>query len=244
MSSAAAKGRTKLLVYLVEPHPLAAQSLRLVLGEKNRVRLITESEILLNSDLQGTPNTVVVVDKGTLTTPIYRFVEALKSRLREFRAIVLDHAFMPEEQFRLLSLGIRGVVCYQDVNRRLQPAIEAVGRGGLWVEPVVLAQYFSFCSKNFRVHGSRDTLTFREGQVLELARQKLSNKEIGVSLLISGSTVKFHFANIFGKLGVHDRKEAIDIARSDFSSGSPQLVRSQSADKTHAMSKPPASLAI
>jgi DNA-binding NarL/FixJ family response regulator len=236
--------RARLSVYLVEPHPLAAQSLRAILSEKNKVRRLAEGEILLNSDLSGVPNSVLVVDKGTLTTPLHRLVDVLKSRWHDFRAIVLDHSCMPEEQFRLLSLGIRGIVCYQDVSRRLQAAIDSVGRGRLWVEPAVLAQYVSYCSRNFRVPGNRDVLTYRECQVLDLARQKLSNKEIGISLLISESTVKFHLANIFSKLGVHDREEAIDIAKPTCIPASPQLVRSQAEGKTPELPRPPASASM
>ncbi len=57
-------------------------------------------------------------------------------------------------------------------------------------------------------------LTAREIDVLNLLAERLSNKEIGSKLFISGSTVKRHTANIYEKLQVHDRREAVLRAQS------------------------------
>jgi DNA-binding NarL/FixJ family response regulator len=50
-----------------------------------------------------------------------------------------------------------------------------------------------------------EALTARERLVVELLQQRLCNKEISARLSISQATVKFHLANIFNKLGLHDR---------------------------------------
>ncbi len=55
-------------------------------------------------------------------------------------------------------------------------------------------------------------LTERELDVLRLLARGSANKQIGVSLHISESTVKTHVANIFQKLDVSDRTEAVAIA--------------------------------
>jgi LuxR family maltose regulon positive regulatory protein len=58
-----------------------------------------------------------------------------------------------------------------------------------------------------------DQLTNREMDVLELLGERLSNKEIAQRLVLSPLTVKSHMHNIFEKLGVSRRSEAIARAR-------------------------------
>jgi DNA-binding NarL/FixJ family response regulator len=53
------------------------------------------------------------------------------------------------------------------------------------------------------------TLTLREGQILDMIGAGKSNMEIAGELFISYKTVKNHVSNIFAKLGIHTRAEAI-----------------------------------
>ena len=56
-----------------------------------------------------------------------------------------------------------------------------------------------------------EPLTDRETQVLSLLAEGLSNKAIAARLTISDQTVKFHVASISGKLGAHNRTEAVRL---------------------------------
>jgi len=52
-------------------------------------------------------------------------------------------------------------------------------------------------------------LTLREKDVLELMRDGKTNSEIADKLFVSAHTTKAHIGNIFLKMGVHDRTEAV-----------------------------------
>jgi DNA-binding CsgD family transcriptional regulator len=54
---------------------------------------------------------------------------------------------------------------------------------------------------------TRDDLTGQERQIAELARDGLSNPEIGARLFLSPRTVEWHLPHVFGKLGVKSRRE-------------------------------------
>lgn len=57
-----------------------------------------------------------------------------------------------------------------------------------------------------------EPLTYREVEVLALLAQRLSAKEIARQLVISDRTVKRHTANIYQKLAVHNRQQAVETA--------------------------------
>ena len=64
---------------------------------------------------------------------------------------------------------------------------------------------------------TRDDLTAQERQIAELARDGLSNPEIGARMFLSPRTVEWHLRHVFAKLGIKSRRE---LARALPSSGS------------------------
>ena len=58
-----------------------------------------------------------------------------------------------------------------------------------------------------RTAGTRDDLTAQERQITRLARDGLSNPEIGARLFLSSRTVEWHLRNVFTKLGIRSRRE-------------------------------------
>jgi DNA-binding CsgD family transcriptional regulator len=61
-----------------------------------------------------------------------------------------------------------------------------------------------------RTVGTRDDLTAQERQIARLARDGLSNSEIGARLFLSPRTVEWHLRKVFAKLGIRSRRELAD----------------------------------
>jgi LuxR family maltose regulon positive regulatory protein len=62
---------------------------------------------------------------------------------------------------------------------------------------------------SLKIEDFSESLSRREVEILRLLCQGLSNREIAGQLVLSVGTVKFHIHNLFGKLGVRDRPQAI-----------------------------------
>jgi DNA-binding NarL/FixJ family response regulator len=88
-------------------------------------------------------------------------------------------------------------------------AIEAVARGLVVMPPGAARQGHPVRAGDRRAEAVSPALTAREHEVLVLASDGLSNREIASALGISDHTVKFHLASIYAKLGASTRTEAV-----------------------------------
>jgi DNA-binding NarL/FixJ family response regulator len=96
----------------------------------------------------------------------------------------------------------------------LVQAVRAVHRGESALDPVVTQKVVRQLASG-RPLGARanvEALTQREVEVLRLAAKGLTNKAIGQTLGISDRTVQGHLANVYGKLNVSSRTEAVTQA--------------------------------
>ena len=94
-------------------------------------------------------------------------------------------------------------------------AIRAVGRGEAIFSPAVASRLIDFFAapRPLAPPQAFPELTEREREILNLIAQGQSNPEIAAQLVLSPSTVRNYVSNIFSKLQVVDRAQAIIRAR-------------------------------
>ena len=118
--------------------------------------------------------------------------------------------------FRAMKLGAKGYVLKTMASAQLIYAIDEVAAGKVYLPSVLSSRFFDYFQRSFKEEAnSADTenlltyLTSREEEVLDLLTQGNNYKGIAGKLFISETTVKTHVNNIFQKLQVNDRTQAV-----------------------------------
>jgi len=116
--------------------------------------------------------------------------------------------------FAAMRAGARGYVLKEADQDEIVKVIRAVASGDAHFGPKIAKRLASYVSVPMRAaFGAFPELTPREVEILDLIAQGRSNAEITKRLFVSPKTVRNHISNIFTKLRVADRAQAIVRAR-------------------------------
>lgn len=139
---------------------------------------------------------------------------AIKAQFPRVRVLILTAYEEDPYIFALLRAGADGYVLKNADADDIIRAVKSVAGGGKVLDPAVAGKVMAQMATGKPAAASEqvEPLSDRELEVLRLAAQGLTNKAIGQTLQISDRTVQGHLANIYGKLGVQSRTEAVTSA--------------------------------
>lgn len=129
--------------------------------------------------------------------------------------ILVITMFDDDSVFAAMRAGARGYVLKGAEGEETLRAMRAVANGEAIFSPAVAERMMQFMTqpRPAATETPFPELTAREREVLELVAQGLTNTAIAERLVLSPKTIRNHVSNIFGKLQVADRAEAIIRAR-------------------------------
>jgi two-component system, NarL family, response regulator len=206
MSAAGAAPPRPITVLCVDDHRIVREGLRMIINGESDMTVVdaaaTGSEAVARYR-QHAPD-ITLMD---LQLPDMGGVDAIRS-IRELdgaaRIIVLTMYKGDEDIHRALAAGASTYLLKDTLADDLPRIVREVHAGGRPLPPDVQAK--------LQERAAQPKLTPREIEVIRLVAAGRRDKEIAIALSISSETVRVHVKNIFTKLGVGDRTEAMSVA--------------------------------
>lgn len=204
-------------VVIADDHPVFRDGLRGVLGSLPEMEVIAEAatgEEAVDAAISHQPD-VVVMD---LHMPGLTGIEATRRIVHQsphVGVLVLTMFQDDASVFAAMRAGARGYLLKGADKAEIARAIEAIASGEAIFGPAIATRVIEFFSAP-QVLGPPlvfPELTEREREVLDLIAQGHNNQAIARKLFVSPKTVRNHVSNIFAKLQVADRAQAIVRAR-------------------------------
>jgi len=196
----------RIRVLVADDHPVVRAGLATVIAQEADLELVAEAENgaqVVTLFREHHPD-VVLMD---LRMPVIDGVQAIRTITAEYpaaRILALTTYEGDGDIRRALEVGAWGYLLKDMLLTEVITAVRAVHRGERVIPPAVAVRLAE--------HPPGSDLTERELEVLTLVARGLANKDVAGAIGRTDETVKVHLKNIFAKLRVTDRTEAVTVA--------------------------------
>jgi DNA-binding NarL/FixJ family response regulator len=201
----------ELRVAIVEDQARTRQGLAALLRSTPDLRVVGpfgDMESAL-AGLDGDPADVVLLDIGLPGMSGIEGVRRLR-RLRPSQAILMLTVYGDDDHvFEAICAGACGYLLKDTPPDRLVEAIRELGDGGAPMSPEVARKVVQTFQRVAPAKSAGEALSPRESEVLRLLAEGHSYKTLASHLGLALDTVRFHVRNVYDKLHVHSKSEAV-----------------------------------
>ncbi len=199
-------------VLIVDDHQVVREGLRRILELDRGIEVVGEArsgEEAIAKAGSIAPD-VVIMDLKMPGIDGIKATEEIKKRLPETNVLILT---LYAEDFvrQAVEAGASGYLLKDSDTDQIMRAVHQVNDGLCPIAPSLTRDLVTKFARLSREERS-SMLSARQTEILKLISDGMSGKDIGDSLFISTSTVKREIRNIFDRLGVNDRAQAVSEA--------------------------------
>ncbi|EEL07479.1 Sensory transduction protein ydfI [Bacillus cereus BDRD-ST196] len=199
----------------MDDHFVVREGLKLIIETSDSFQIIGEAangEEALSFIEKKKPD-VILMDLNMPKMSGLETIEALNKKQNHTPIIILTTYNEDELMLKGIELGAKGYLLKDTDRENLFRTLEAAIRGEILLQPNIMEKIVKY--KRKEVHADKvaeNNLTDKELFVLKAIARGYKNKEIAFDMGIAERTVKAHLTNIYNKLGVNSRSEAVAVS--------------------------------
>jgi DNA-binding NarL/FixJ family response regulator len=206
--------RRKTRILLADGHHIVRQGIRRIFEGEPDLEVVGETDngldaVSLARELR--PD-IILMEARMPKLDGVEVTRRIKAELPEAAILILTTCNDEEYIVGLLAAGAAAYLLKSAQGEELVQAIRSVRAGDFVCDPALAQRLFKRTARLPMAVNSAEHLTRRELDVLKLTARGLSNQKIAAQLGIGDRTVKQHLMNIYGKMGVNSRMEAVSRA--------------------------------
>ncbi|WP_175638357.1 response regulator [Metabacillus schmidteae] len=203
-------------VLIVDDHMVVREGLKLILETNDSFQVIGEAEngeIALQIIEDSKPD-VILMDLNMPVKSGLDTIKVLNDKQIYIPVIILTTYNEDELMIKGIEMGAKGYLLKDTSREHLFRTIESAIRGETLLQDEVIQKLLNKKSKKQNVVSSSDKLSLTEKElfILQAVAKGFRSREIAFDMGIAERTVKAHLTNIFNKLGVNTRTEAVAVA--------------------------------
>jgi NarL family two-component system response regulator LiaR len=201
-------------IIVADDHPVVRKALRNELDKENGFQVTAEASdgeeaVRLVTELEPT---VVIMDIGMPKINGIEATRQIKAKCPDTIVLVLTIYDDIEHVLEILKSGADGYLTKSVLVEEIVQAVRSVAAGEIVLSPEVFHQVLKYALRHNIKPAFLDTrikLTVRELEILKALAWGLNNRQIAEDLNLGIRTVKSHLVDIFSKLNVSSRTEAV-----------------------------------
>ena len=203
---------TRLLI--ADDHPIIIAGLKTLLRgtEYEIVCEVAEGDGVAAAVAEAAPD-VIILDQqmpGKNGVEIYSELRAAGS---EVPIVLLTGNISEDSALRAIEAGVDGLVLKHTAPDQLVTCLNEVRQGRRWIDQGLLQRALGKALERKEKAAFLGSLSPREQEIVKLLAANLRSNEIAEQLGISLGTVKVHLHNVYGKLGLNDRTDLMQLIR-------------------------------
>lgn len=204
----------KIRVAIVEDNKDVAENLKVIINDEPDFQC---QQVYFNAEealtfLPKAPVDIVLADIGLPNANGIEMISYLKLEIPETLFCMFTVFADDDKIFNSIKSGAKGYILKNDHPESIVASLRELWHGGSPMSPTIARKVIdAFISENHPEKKIELPLTNRELQILDLLSKGLLYKEVSNELKITVGTVKQHIHNIYEKLQVNNKTEAINL---------------------------------